>query len=75
MRGRYDDDVFVTFNEVRFSKFCKLVERKNADDSAFSSIRLYYEGSDSRGEVSIACVPGNNAAKEAFMKIVTETLY
>lgn len=75
MRARFEDDVFVTFQEVRFNKFVELVNRKKDNEDFFGPIRLFYEGSDSRGEVSIACAPGNSSAKEAFMKAVTEILY
>ena len=73
MRARFDDDVYAEFKDVRFGTFCLLVEERNGND-LYSPITLYYEGTNSRGDVSIACSPGNNKAKSKFLEYAGDLL-
>lgn len=73
MRARWDDDVYATFKEIRFEGYCKLVEERAADD-LYDPITVYYEGDNRRGDVSIACAPGNNKAKSEFLKLANNIL-
>lgn len=73
MRAVFDDDVYATFKEIRFGGYCKLVEERGADD-LYGPITVYYEGDNRRGDISIACAPGNSKAKEKFLKLANEIL-
>ena len=48
--------------------------RARFDDDVYSPITLYYEGTNSRGDVSIACSPGNNKAKSKFLEYAGDLL-
>lgn len=73
MRARFDDDVYAEFKDVRFGIFCLLVKERDGND-LYSPITLYYEGTNSGGDVSIACSPGNSKAKGKFLEYAGDLL-